>query len=101
MTIWHGHRTGAPVFASYIQDKEPAETKHVSTFWLPMETPQHFEAQKALAAAQGEAGLWFAGDYTRDIGSHEDAVCSAIAVAEKLAPNSARLAQITDPEDVS
>jgi predicted NAD/FAD-binding protein len=101
MTIWHGHRTGSPVFASYIQDKEPAETKHVSSFWLPMETPQHFEAQKALAAVQGEAGLWFAGDYTRDIGSHEDAVCSAIAVAEKLAPDCARLAQITGPQDGS
>jgi len=94
MTIWHGHRTSAPVFASYIQEDEPAETHNVSTFWLPMETPQHFEAQKTLVAVQGKDGLWFAGDYTRYIGSHEDAVCSAIAVAEKQAPNSAHLTDI-------
>ena len=59
-----------------------------------METPRHFEAQASLEAGQGEGGLWFAGDYTRDIGSHEDAVVSAVAIAQKLAPDTTRLAEL-------
>ena len=94
MTIWWGRNTGESVFASYVQDTLPEETHHVSSFWLPLETPRHFEAQAALAAVQGEGGLWFAGDYTRDIGSHEDAVVSAVAIAEKLAPDASRLAEL-------
>jgi predicted NAD/FAD-binding protein len=94
MTIWWGRNSGESVFASYVQETLPEETHHVSSFWLPMETPAHFEAQETLAAVQGQGGLWFGGDYTRDIGSHEDAVVSAIAIAERLSPDSARLEQI-------
>ena len=87
------------MFATYIQEEEPRETHHVSTFWLPLETPRHFASQRALAQVQGQAGLWCGGDYTRDIGSHEDAVCSAIEVARVLAPNSDRLRALTLAEE--
>ena len=94
MTIWHGRNTGQSVFATYVQETLPEETHNLSVFWLPLETPRHFDGQNALKAVQGQQGLWFAGDYTQDIGSHEDAISSAISIAEKLAPKSARLAQI-------
>ncbi len=101
LTVWSGYRPPGddrpPVdlFTTYVAPgEEPKDMHHLSRFSLPLETPQHYEAQEDLRAAQGQSNLWFAGDYTQDIGSHEDAICSAIRVAEQLAPGSKRLAEI-------
>ncbi len=98
LTVWSGFqlpkdpRPRFDLFTSYVDPGEqPRDTHHRSAFWLPLETPDHFAAQAGLAALQGEDGLHFAGDYTQDIGSHEDAICSAIRVAEALAPQAQRL----------
>lgn len=96
MTIWPGWDTGAQVFNTYIHDKMPKDTHHVSTFNLPLVTPSHYQAQAALSAVSGNDDLFFAGDYTRDIGSHEDAIQSAVRVARALVPDTARL-KLLDP----
>ncbi len=98
MTIWSGHPWGLPVFTTPIGEGPlPARTHHVSTFELPLLTPDHHRGQRALGGLQGEAGLHIAGDWTRDIGSHEDAVDSAIAVCERMAPHSPNLARLRLP----
>lgn len=103
LTVWSGYRPPADprppmdLFTSYVRKGEaPRDLHHLSAFWLPLETPGHFRAQVALEAVQGADDLWFAGDYTRDIGSHEDAICSAIEVAARLAPGSERLAALRE-----
>lgn len=98
MTVWAGHPWRLPVFTTPLGDAAPpSRTHHVSSFELPLLTPEHHRAQVALQAVQGAAGLHLAGDWTRDIGSHEDAVTSAIQAAEALAPASPRLAEIRAP----
>lgn len=57
---------------------------------------KYFQVQKAIGMIQGNHNLWFAGNYTHDNDSHESAIVSAIKIAKKLAPESARLAQITN-----
>jgi predicted NAD/FAD-binding protein len=101
LTVWSGFPvpgTGkgpVDVFTSYVRPgEEPKELHHLSKFWLPLETPRHYESQKALAAVQGDDDLYFAGDYTNDIGSHEDAIVSAVRVADALVPDGKRLAAI-------
>jgi predicted NAD/FAD-binding protein len=92
-TIWHGQKTGADVFCSYIINKEhtPQNIYHTSEWWLPMETPAFFHVQKTLSTCQGQDNIWFAGDYTRDTGSHEDAIQSAVKAVQNINPQNARL----------
>jgi predicted NAD/FAD-binding protein len=80
MTIWDGWRSGKEVFDTYIDPngEMPKGCKNVSPFWLPMEDPKFFRQQAKLADMQGEGGLWVCGDYTQDLGGHEDAVASAL-----------------------
>ena len=40
--------------------------------------------QAKLADMQGEGGLWVCGDYTQDIGGHEDAVASSHDAVEAI-----------------
>lgn len=95
-TIWHGWKTGADIFCSYLSPgDEPKNLHHISKWWLPCETPAFFAAQKELAKVQGKHNIWFGGDYTRDIGSHEDAIVSAIRAVSKIEPNSVRLKEMT------
>ena len=95
-TIWHGWRTGADIFCSYTSPgDEPKNVHNISKWWLPCETPSFFTAQKELAKVQGQHNIWFAGDYTRDIGSHEDALVSAVRAVSKIESNSERLKQMT------
>lgn len=97
MSTWEGWRNGTDVFRSYIQaGEEPAELHHVSTFWLPLVTPDHFRAQAGLQRVQGHNGLWFAGDYTQDIGGHEEAVRSAIDAVRRIDPGAARLEVLSE-----
>lgn len=65
------------------------------TYRHPTVTPAYFTAQKEIAALQGSNNIWIAGFYTHDTDSHNSAIVSAITIAQKLAPHSARLAQLT------
>jgi len=95
-TIWHGSKTGEDIFCSYVNPDNPLPENlhHVSTWWLPCETPQFYELQKELAKVQGINGVYFGGDYTHDIGSHEDAILSSVFAVEKIAPKTERLMQL-------
>ena len=65
------------------------------TYHHPKVTPAYFATQKKIAQLQGKNNLWIAGFYTHDTDSHNSAIVSAIHIAKKLAPNSARLIQLT------
>ncbi len=95
-TIWHGSKTGEDIFCSYVDpaEKMPENLHHVSQWWLPCETPRFFELQAELATIQGMSNVFFGGDYTHDIGSHEDAIISAVKAVEKIDPSSERLIQL-------
>lgn len=79
-TIWDGWKSGKDVFDTYIDPagEMPKGCKNVSPFWLPIEDPKFFRQQAKLGDLQGEGGLWVCGDYTQDLGGHEDAVASAL-----------------------
>ena len=101
-TIWHGSKTGEDIFCSYVNptEKMPEKLHHVSQWWLPCEPPHFFELQTELAAVQGMSNVFFGGDYTHDIGSHEDAITSAIKAVEKIDPSSTRLIQLKNDSQV-
>lgn len=94
LTVWAGYKSGDPIFASYVHgDEAPEGEVGRTSFNLPFESPNHFKAQAALDAVQGlDGGLRFAGDYTRDLGSHEDAVTSAMDAVTAIDPDNPRAA---------
>lgn len=95
-TIWDGWNTDQNVFDSYINEgDDPKYVHHVSQWWLPSETPDFFRAQKELARVQGTHNIYFGGDYTQDIGSHENAIESAVEACKLIWPESARLKELT------
>jgi len=95
-TIWDGWNTDQNVFDSYINEgDDPKHVHHVSQWWLPCETPDFFRAQKALEQVQGTQNIYFGGDYTQDIGSHENAIESAAEACKRIWPESDRLKQLT------
>ncbi|KTC98393.1 FAD-dependent oxidoreductase [Legionella erythra] len=101
MTIYKKWKSKTPVFKSWVThdirapgDKGSQTPNHLYAlikYQHPYTDKAFFEAQKAAQAEQGQYNLWFAGMWMNDIGSHEDAIVSAIHIAERLAPNSARL----------
>ena len=97
LNVWTGRHTGQPVFTSYLQDREPAQCHNVSTFNLPLITPAHNRAQKTLEGVQGQENMWLIGDWSHDIGCHEDAVVSAVQMATRLDPTLSRLALLRSP----
>lgn len=91
-TVWSGRSSNTDLFCSYVREGEiPQSLHHLSEWWLPLETPDFFQTQKQLEKLQGQHNVWFAGDYTHDIGSHEDAIVSAIKGVERVDPASSRL----------
>lgn len=99
--VWVGQPHGVDLFTSYVGEKAPERCHALSTFHLPLLTPAHYRAQAALHRMQGRDGLWFAGDWTRDIGSHEDAVTSAMTAVETIDPRAPRLAALRAPRAVA
>ena len=92
-TVWGpGHRTD--VFRSWVtfSAQLPEPLYAVATYEHGKITPAYFEAQRELAALQGDGGVWLAGLYTAGADSHESAVRSAVTVTRALAPKSERLA---------
>ncbi len=93
-TVWNPRRTGGrPIFKSWVTlapgPPEPLYALH--TYRHLHVTPAVFAAQAAQRAWQGRNNLWLAGMYTGGIDRHESAVLSALAVVERLAPESPRL----------
>ena len=91
-------RPGDDVFKSWISNRRELPRDIIETFEYrhAHETPAYAAAQRALAAHQGERNLWFAGTHTLDVSSQENALVSAMRVAERLAPDTARLKSLTD-----
>jgi predicted NAD/FAD-binding protein len=97
LTLWSDAEGGSAVFTSYVQERQPRECHNFSTFHLPLMTTQHHQAQKRLDAIQGHANLHFAGDWTRDIGCHEDAVVSALEACQRIDPEIPRIGLLEAP----
>ncbi len=95
LTVWTDAHRGSEVFTSYLSDREPKNCYNVSTFHLPLITPGHYDAQEELARIQGQHHVSFAGDWTHDIGCHEDAVVSAILACRGLDATLPRLALLS------
>ncbi|GAA1919365.1 FAD-dependent oxidoreductase [Microbacterium aoyamense] len=91
LSIWtRGH--GLPVFRSWVtfQERMPEPLYAVATYEHGKVTPAYFDAQRRLGELHGHDGVWLAGLYMGDADSHESAVLSAVAIAERLAPRSER-----------
>lgn len=81
-----------PYFRSWItRDILPEPLYALQKFEHQKVTPAYFKAQQELAKVQGTENIWFAGLYTYDIDSHENAIVSALKLAQQLAPESKRL----------
>ncbi|GAA5196059.1 FAD-dependent oxidoreductase [Microbacterium jejuense] len=93
LSIWSPGR-GIPVFKSWVTyDAElPQPLYATATYRHGLIDTAYFDAQRRLRPLQGAHGISLAGLYTADADSHESAILSAVAVAERLAPDSARLA---------
>ena len=93
LSIWSPAR-GIPVFKSWVtyDDELPQPLYATATYRHGLIDTAYFDAQRRLRPLQGAHGVSLAGLYTADADSHESAILSAVAVAERLAPESARLA---------
>jgi predicted NAD/FAD-binding protein len=94
-TMWKAW-TARGVFRSWVTREPhlPEPLYALRTYQHVLPDPGYFRAQRALAALQGEDGLWLAGVYTHDVDCHESAIASAVSVARRLArdaPNLRRL----------
>ena len=63
---------------------QPADVVTQRSFRHVLPTPATITAQRALAALQGQGGVWFAGGYTLPSDSQESALLSALSVAHAL-----------------
>jgi predicted NAD/FAD-binding protein len=84
------------VFKSWAQRRR-ADPKHVlleRRFEHPLITRSTIKATRALRP-QGRHGLYFSGTYTTGTDLQESALCSAMPVAEALAPDSPTPASLT------
>jgi uncharacterized protein len=96
-SMWFGAFRDFGVYKSWVSHRaeQPAQTLATFDYLHAHETPDLAPAQAALAAVQGDHGLWFAGTHMIDVASQENALLSAVAVAKRLAPGSANLARIS------
>jgi predicted NAD/FAD-binding protein len=95
LSVWDP-ALGLPVFKSWVtfDERMPDPLYAVAHYEHGMITPDYFDAQRRLRELQGQHGLWLAGLYTHDVDSHESAIRSAVAVAQRLAPDSPRLKRL-------
>jgi predicted NAD/FAD-binding protein len=87
---------GVPVLRTWIHGREryPRGAVHEQTFLHQLVTAKTPALRERLLARQGERGLWFTGMYVGSVDNHEAALESAMAVAERLSPDSGRLAEL-------
>ena len=92
-TVWSGKPLGAHIFRTWMYEgeAEPEGMSHFLRYRHIAMTTKHPARQAALAALQGQAGLWAAGMYTTGIDNHESAIRSGLRVAEALAPEAERV----------
>jgi predicted NAD/FAD-binding protein len=104
MTIYKPWLDGpSPIFRSWLTytlqynnaDLIPNSLYATVEWQHPIIDIDYFHAQRAIQFTNGNQNLWFAGIYTYDNDSHESVIISAMNIAHVLAPNSERLAQIT------
>jgi hypothetical protein len=71
----------------------PSPLYAMHQFRHPKLTKPYYDVQSSLENGwQGYKGVWYAGMYTQGLDDHETAITSAMRIAERLAPDSARLA---------
>lgn len=86
---------GAPVdvWKSWISHRDgPSDPIAEAVYRHVLYTPSTIRAGEQLGALQGGGGLYFAGGWTLPFDAQETGLLSAMAIAEQLAPESARLA---------
>lgn len=82
------------LWKSWVGYRDPADVLTTEKYTHIQYSPATLRAQDKLAALQGEGGIHFAGGWTLPFDAQETALLSAMAVAESLAPESARLAAL-------
>ncbi len=92
LSVWAPAR-GGDVFKSWVtyEAEPPRPLYATASYRHGLIDTAYFDAQRRLRPLQGREGVSLAGLYTADADSHESAVRSAVAVAERLAPAAPRL----------
>lgn len=95
LSAWNPRR-GLPIFKSWVtyEARMPEPLYALAHYQHGKVTVDYFDAQRRLKALNGQHNLWLAGLYMDDADSHESAIRSAVTVAERIAPESARLKQL-------
>lgn len=95
-TEWGGRDLGVDAFRTWLPPghPEPARVEHRRSFRHLIVEGQSRARQLEIARLQGQAGVYLAGMYTCDVDNHESVAASAVAVAERLSPESPQLAQL-------
>lgn len=104
LTICKPHMKKIPLFRSWItynlglpeHHPLPEPLYNLTYFYHSKIDKTHFAMQKNIAPLQGNHNLWLAGFYTQNPDSHNSAIRSAMHVARHIAPESRRLALLTD-----
>lgn len=96
LTIYKKKRSDSNYFRSWLLPgfPEPNTIHGLQHYYHAKPNMDYFKTQEAIHHYQGAHNLWLAGLYTNDIDSHESALKSAMAIAQKLAPNSLRLTKL-------
>ena len=92
LSVWAPAR-GGDVFKSWVtyEAELPRPLYATASYRHGLIDTAYFDAQRRLRPLQGREGVSLAGLYTADADSHESAIRSAVAVAERLAPDAPRL----------
>jgi predicted NAD/FAD-binding protein len=91
--VWKHWKSEVPVIKSWVPHNAhlPEPLYAVTKYLHPRVDRSYFAAQEKLQQLQGNANIWLAGMYMADVDCHESAILSAVSVALRLAPGSARL----------
>jgi predicted NAD/FAD-binding protein len=102
-TEWSGWRENLPVFRSWLPPGRslPEGVIHDHSFHHLVVNRASRTLQGAIAAEQGRSGLFLAGMYTADVDNHESALCSAVTLAQALAPDSPNLKRLAQSLDAA
>ena len=89
LTTAAGRLAGREVFRSWTSHDPhpPGEVLARHRYRHALPVPALRRAQDLVRAVDGVDGIHLAGSWTRDIGSHESHVVSAVEVARRLAPH--------------
>ncbi|WP_454781094.1 FAD-dependent oxidoreductase [Legionella sp. WA2022007384] len=81
------------IYKTWVTHDEKPEPCYSEDGFMHLRVNQAYvDAQKAVKKAQGKKGLFFAGTWTGNGDSHEEAVLSGMEVAERIGANHERLA---------